>query len=202
MRCAGITTRGFTLIEVLVALAIVALGMGAVLAALTSAAGNVQALRDKTLAQWIALNQVADARLNLRAPAIGTTEGDLNNFANGNWHWQRTISSVDLVPGMLEITLRVRRGSPNGVAAPATPPDWITTVTGFRGDSLAAATGDQPDWTGTAFASASGSSSSGAGGGSSGNIANPGTNPGARPGAAGSGAPGATAPGAGSSGGN
>lgn len=186
MSARRITGRGFTLIEVLVALAIVALGMGAVLSALTSAAGNVQALRDKTLAQWIGLNQVTDARLNLRAPAIGTTEGDINNFGNGNWHWQRSISSVDLVPGLLQITLRVRRGTPAGVAAPAKPPDWITTVTGFRGDSLAPATGDQPDWTGTPFAAAGGASSSGAGSGGSGNVANPGSRPGT-PGAATSG---------------
>lgn len=180
MSARRIASPGFTLIEVLVALAIVALGMGAVLSALTSAAGNVQALREKTLAQWIALNQVTDTRLNLRAPAIGTTEGDINNFGNGNWHWQRSISSVDLVPGLLQITLRVRRGTPAGVAAPSKPPDWITTVTGFRGDSLAPATGDQPDWTGTPFASAGGGSSSssgagGAGGANSGNVANPGS---------------------------
>jgi len=204
MSLPGNEARGFTLIEVLVALAIVALGMGAVLSALTSAAGNVQALRDKTLAQWIALNQVADARLSLRPPAIATTEGDIKDFGNGNWHWQRTITSVDLVPGMLQITLQVRRGSPSGVVAPVKPPDWITSVTGFRGDSLAAATGDQPDWTGSAFASASGSSSSGAGSGSAGNIANPGTNPGARPGAPGAGAgnTGSTNPSPSSSGGN
>jgi general secretion pathway protein I len=187
--------RGFTLIEVLVALAIVALGMGALLAALSSAAGNVQALREKTLAQWVALNQVADARLNLQAPSIGTTEGDINNFGDGNWHLQRTISSIGLVPGLLQITVGVRRASPRGIAQPAKPPDWITTVTGFRGDSLAAATGDQPDWTGTPFAAASSSSSSGAG---SGNVANPG----ARPTTPGATSPGSTNPGANSSGAN
>jgi general secretion pathway protein I len=189
--------RGFTLLEVLVALAIVALGMGALLAALTSAAGNVQFLREKTLAQWIALNQVADARLNLQAPLLGTSEGDINNFGNGNWHWRRTIANVGLVPGLLQITVDVRHGSPNGVAQPAKPPDWITTVTGFRGDSLSAATGDQPDWTGTPFAAAS-SSSSGAGSGTAGNVANPGAPP-ATPGAT---RPGTTTPGANSSGAN
>jgi general secretion pathway protein I len=191
--------RGFTLIEVLVALAIVALGMGAVLAALTSAAGNVQGLREKTLAQWIALNQVADARLNLQAPATGVTEGDIHNFGNGDWHWQRTISSVGLIPGLLQITVGVRRGTPSGVAAPAKPPDWITTVTGFRGNSLSTATGDQPDWTGTPFAAASSSSSSsGAGSGNAGNVANPGIPP-ATPGAT---SPGTTHPGTNSSGAN
>jgi general secretion pathway protein I len=41
---------GFTLIEVLVALAIVAIGMSAVLTALASSADTVNYLRDKTFA--------------------------------------------------------------------------------------------------------------------------------------------------------
>ena len=42
---------GFTLIEVLVALAIVAIGMAAVMGALSSSANTLSYLRDKTLAQ-------------------------------------------------------------------------------------------------------------------------------------------------------
>ena len=53
--------RGFTLIEVLVALVIVAIGMAAVLGALSSSANTLSFLRDKTFAQWVALNQIAHA---------------------------------------------------------------------------------------------------------------------------------------------
>ena len=100
---------GFTLIEVMVALVIVAFGMGAVLASLSSAAGNIAALHDKTLAQWIALNLVADTRLNLQVPTTGTTEGDVKAFGNADWHWQQDIVPVSAIPGLLEITVRVRR---------------------------------------------------------------------------------------------
>ena len=55
--------RGFTLIEVLVALFIVALGIGALLSTLTSAATTIDHLRDKSFAEWIALNQITQARL-------------------------------------------------------------------------------------------------------------------------------------------
>ena len=101
--------RGFTLIEVLVALVIVAFGVGAVLAALSSSAVNVSALREKTLAQWVALNRIADVRLNLQAPQTGTTEGDVKNFANGDWHWQQIITAMDQIPGLMQITVKVRR---------------------------------------------------------------------------------------------
>jgi general secretion pathway protein I len=105
-------TRGFTLIEVLVALVIVAFGMGAVLAALTASADNIVALREKTLAEWVALNQVADARLNLNIPQPGVTEGDVKGFGNADWHWRQDIVAVDAIPGMIEIAVRVKRLQP------------------------------------------------------------------------------------------
>jgi general secretion pathway protein I len=120
--------RGFTLIEVLVALVIVAFGMGAVLAALSSSADNIAALREKTLAEWIALNQVADVRLNLNAPQPGVTEGDVKAFGNGDWHWRQDVIAVDAIPGMLEIAVRVKRlqsgdqsSSSSGASSPKTP---------------------------------------------------------------------------------
>ena len=176
--------RGFTLIEVLVALVIVAFGMGAVLAALSGSATNVAALREKTLAQWIALNRIADVRLSLQPPQIGTSEGDVKGFANGNWHWQQIVTNVQEIPGLAQVTVKVRRtsinasssgggsstsGSSGSSRSTAKDQDWITTVIGFRGTTLAAASGEVPDWSGAGSAAASGSSSS------SGGIANPGT---------------------------
>jgi type II secretion system protein I len=100
---------GFTLVEVLVALVIVAFGMGAVLAALSNAAANTATLREKNNAQWIALNLIADQRLSLQQPSMGTVEGDVKNFANGNWHWQQQVLPVQGVPGIALITVSVRR---------------------------------------------------------------------------------------------
>jgi general secretion pathway protein I len=196
----GGAARGFTLIEVLVALAIVAFGMGAVLAALNQAAGNLAALRERTLAQWVALNQVADTRLNLQAPMVGVTEGDLKGFGNGDWHWRQEVVAVDTVPGLLQITVHVRRstamfgsssssGSGNapvrvtGTASVETNQNWLVSVVGFRGDALGAASGMTPDWTGTSLSGAAGASSSSSGGSSSGLVPNPGTNIGSSSGA-------------------
>jgi general secretion pathway protein I len=190
--------RGFTLIEVLVALVIVAFGVGAVLAALSSSAVNVSALREKTLAQWVALNRIADVRLNLQAPQTGTTEGDVKNFANGDWHWQQIVTAMDQIPGLLQITVKVRRipikpgssstssnsktitysstPSLSGTSSSADSGDWITTVIGFRGDALAPASGETPTWSGTDFSSTGISSSSSSGAGvTTGTVANPGT---------------------------
>jgi general secretion pathway protein I len=103
---------GFTLIEVLVALVIVAFGMSAVLAALTSSADNISALREKSMAEWIAMNQIADERLNLNSPKPGFTEGNVKAFGNEDWHWREDVVAVDAIPGMLEIAVRVGHMKP------------------------------------------------------------------------------------------
>ena len=69
------SSRGFTLLEVLVALAIVALGMAALMAALTSAADATGHLRDKSFAEWVALNRLAEVRLALVQAEEGKVQG-------------------------------------------------------------------------------------------------------------------------------
>lgn len=64
--------RGFTLIEVLVALAIIAVAMGAALRATGVMAENNRALQDKTLALLAAQNALAQLRLEQALPRAGT----------------------------------------------------------------------------------------------------------------------------------
>jgi len=147
--------RGFTLIEVLVALVIVALGMSAVLSALTSAADNTGRLREKSFAEWVGLNQLATARLAAAQPSPGKSEGDVD-FAGGRWHWVQQVSDME-IPGVRRIEVQVRRlpgaaREDNGEQAAASasagdnvpdkgPPDWLATVTGFRGDRISSPQG-------------------------------------------------------------
>ncbi len=50
--------RGFTLIEVMVALAIFAVAMGALMTAIQNNVRNLDSLKNRTLAQWIASNRM------------------------------------------------------------------------------------------------------------------------------------------------
>ena len=120
---------GFTLIEVLVALVIVAFGMSAVLAALTGAANNTMRQREATFAAWVGFNQLATERLKVALPAIGTKEGDVE-FAGSRWHWLQTVTDME-APGVKRIMIQVR---PAGDAAASD--SWAATVMGFRGDAL------------------------------------------------------------------
>jgi general secretion pathway protein I len=135
---------GFTLIEVLVALAIVAIGMAAVLGALTSSAGTILYLRDKTLAEWVALNHIAEQRLQPKLPETGNTDGDVD-YAGQKWHWrQETVATA--VQGMIRMDVMVRPADSKA----GDNRGWFVTVSGIAGDAVSPPRGDLPLWgTGT-----------------------------------------------------
>ena len=132
--------RGFTLIEVLVALAIVAIGMAAVMGALTSSANTISYLRDKTFAQWVALNQIANLRLSGQLPPTGNSDGD-TDFAGRSWHWRQEVVATQ-VPGVERIDISVR---PADVKA-SDDKGWFTTVSGIQGDALGTPSPAEPLW--------------------------------------------------------
>ena len=63
--------RGFTLVEILVALAIVAIALTAGMRALTQATDSAAALKARTLALWVAQNRLAAAQIATPWPALG-----------------------------------------------------------------------------------------------------------------------------------
>jgi general secretion pathway protein I len=66
-------SAGFTLIEVMVALAIVAIALAAGSRAASSVVGTSQRLNDVVLGQWCADNQLTELRLIDQLPAVGKT---------------------------------------------------------------------------------------------------------------------------------
>jgi general secretion pathway protein I len=134
---------GFTLVEVLVALAIVALGAGAMFSVITSSASSTSYLREKSFAEWIGFDQISTTRLLLTPITPGSSEGDVT-FANQQWHWLQQIDEME-IPTMYRITVQVRRTDdpsvPKGQDAP-----WLATVLGFKGTALNASNGGIPNW--------------------------------------------------------
>jgi general secretion pathway protein I len=132
--------RGFTLIEVLVALAIVAIGMAAVLSTITSSARTVLYMRDKTLANWVALNHIAEQRLQPQMPQLGNTDGDVD-YAGQKWHWrQETVATA--VKGMVRMDVMTRPADAKGDDQKG----WYVTLSGIMGDAVAQPRGDMPLW--------------------------------------------------------
>lgn len=74
MRTQPPAQRGLTLIEVLVALAIVAVTLAAGIKAAGALADNTQRLADITAAQWCADNQLTAMKLMKQFPGVGDSE--------------------------------------------------------------------------------------------------------------------------------
>lgn len=67
-------TRGFTLVEVLVAVAVVAVSLGAGLRAAGALTDNAARLNDVVLAQWCADNALAGLVMGQQMPPVGDAD--------------------------------------------------------------------------------------------------------------------------------
>lgn len=98
--------RGFTLVEVLVALAVLAIALAAVLRAMGQAIDLSTALSQRTVALWAAEERATDHRLRGDWPALDTTDGKME-FGDREWRWQEKVSTTPLEElRRLEIEIR------------------------------------------------------------------------------------------------
>lgn len=89
--------HGFTLIEVMVAMAIVAFAVSSLLFSVGKQVDNSAYLREKILAQWVALNVLQEAQLKARATEKfpdDKTSGDIK-LADRQWQWEMHSSKTD-----------------------------------------------------------------------------------------------------------
>lgn len=101
-------TRGFTLLEVLVALAVLAVALSALIKSGSDNAANAAHLQDKTLAHWVAMNKVAELQLEREWPATGKRRGSAE-MADREWRWETEVKTTpDKDVRRLEVRIRQR----------------------------------------------------------------------------------------------
>ena len=138
-RAERLVDRGFTLIEVLAALVIVALGMLGVIEAVTQNARNGTYLRDRTIAHWVAMNIVTSQRLQPSPPAVAESSDEVE-MAGQRWRWKLTVTQTQ-VQSLRRMDVEVRRAD-----APESKP--LSSVTGFYGSAIGASGGESLEWAG------------------------------------------------------
>ena len=98
--------HGFTLLEILVALTVLALSMSAVSHSISNSILAFQRIKEATFAQWVALNVVADYHTKPSLPAPGNDDGS-EEFGNKEWFWKAKIETTE-DPDMMRMRVEVR----------------------------------------------------------------------------------------------
>ncbi len=79
--------RGFTLIEMLAAVAVLATAMAAILAGMARYADNAGHMRERSIAIWVAHNRLTELDLQRNWPDVGKSDGEME-MAGVTWKWE------------------------------------------------------------------------------------------------------------------
>jgi len=124
MRCSS-KIRGFTLLEVLIALTILGLSLLAMAGKMGRMLNAANTMRDYTYASWIAHNKITELRLANVVPEVSTSSGELE-YAGTEWAWR-----ADVLESPVENLYRVNVT----VSFPGGEP-LMRPVTGFIGEPV------------------------------------------------------------------
>jgi general secretion pathway protein I len=133
---------GFTLIEVLVALMIIALAMAALTGTVSSTARGSEYLRDKLVAQWIAMNRITAVRLKTAKFDANSDKGELD-YANRHWRYDTRYFETENAT-IRRVVVRVWPAEAKEKSSP------LAESASFLGTALSAAGAGGVDWWGAA----------------------------------------------------
>ena len=85
--------KGFTLIEVMVALTIVAIALASLIKASGGHTNSAAYLKSKTLAHYVAMNEITQLQIDNSWPDLGTTRKS-TEMAGVEWFWTREVKKT------------------------------------------------------------------------------------------------------------
>lgn len=122
--------RGFTLIEVMVALVVVAIALPALVITLYSQVDGTGYLRDKSMAHWVATNKLVETRLQVTSTGLmfkGERSG-MMELAGREWFWQLSSTETPQVADFYRLEISVHTEDPEEADEILMP---IYSVVGF-----------------------------------------------------------------------
>lgn len=114
---------GFTLVEVLVALAIVAVALAAGFRSVAQSAESATALKARTLALWVAQNRLAAAQVAAPWPGLGARDGEAVQ-AGARFAWRENVTATPN-PSFRKVEITV--------SDPAVPDYALARIAGYVG---------------------------------------------------------------------
>jgi general secretion pathway protein I len=118
--------RGFTLLEVLIGLLVLAIALFALTRTAAQQVDQFGALRERSIAGWLAQDLLVETRLGSPFPPTGSSSGT-RRFGARDWHWEVRVQGTD-VPTIHRIDVRV--------ASAADRDTPLAQLTGFAGEDL------------------------------------------------------------------
>ena len=106
---------GFSLMEVLIALAVLAIAMAALVKSAGSFTSNQAYIENKTFAHWVALNQMAEQRIASSLIVVGGQE-DQEEMAGRIWLSKTQVSATG-DPDVMKVEVSVRQENDETVYA-------------------------------------------------------------------------------------
>jgi len=124
MRCSS-KFRGFTLLEVLIALTILGLSLLAMAGKMGRMLNAANTMRDYTYASWIAHNKITEMRLANVVPDVSASSGELE-YAGTEWAWRAVVLETPVENlYRVDVTVSFPGGEP-----------LMRPVTGFIGEPV------------------------------------------------------------------
>lgn len=113
---------GFTLIEVLVALMIIAIALTAALKASIQSTKATIHVKNSMVAHWVGLNILSEIQTGLIAPpVVDAVSYGKTNMLGCDWNWSARVASSAQLQQVNKITIIVERNN-----------HFITSVTGYQ----------------------------------------------------------------------
>jgi general secretion pathway protein I len=108
--------RAFTLIEVMLAMAVFAIAGTALLGVATNNSRSLAHLEKNIIANWVAANQLVDASLDKSWPPKNNQKGKVE-MAGAEWHWrQKVIKTTDNNMRAVNIEVRLDEKEPLAIS--------------------------------------------------------------------------------------
>jgi general secretion pathway protein I len=111
-RLGGTFAAGFTLVEVMIALVIVATALPALVMLVSAQVNGAAHVREKTYAMWVAENELT--RINMLNnktyfPSYKMDEKDSGSLAmmGLQWQWQTEVTPEEAFPGLMKVVVGV-----------------------------------------------------------------------------------------------